>query len=92
MTGCPAGIKSYNHLTGVTDRGLLIGHLAEIWPKDVSGGQQWQYDAEWWGHETLSRLRYRVALEDGRRLTVFRNMDHGGWYYLAGAAIRTLVN
>ena len=42
--------------------------------------QQWPDDAEPWERKPVSKLHYRVTLEDGRRLEVFKNMDHGGWY------------
>ena len=45
--------------------------------------QEWQDDAQTWEHKAVARLYYGVALEDGRRLTVFKNMDHGGWYTVA---------
>ena len=46
--------------------------------------QQWQVDAEPWEHRPFSKVYYLVTLEDGQRLTVFKNMEHGGWYQLAG--------
>ena len=45
--------------------------------------QQWQDDAEPWEHKPVNRVHYRVTLENGRSLEVFKNMDHGGWYSLA---------
>ena len=42
--------------------------------------QQWQDDAEPWERKPVARVYYQVTLEDGQRLTVFKNMDHGGWY------------
>ena len=44
--------------------------------------RQWQEDAEPWEHKLVSRIHYKVTLEDGRRRTVFGNMDHG-WGYRA---------
>ena len=44
--------------------------------------QQCQDDAEPWERKPLGRLYYLVTLEDGQRLTVFKNMEHGGWYTL----------
>ena len=45
--------------------------------------QQWQDDAEPWENKPVNRVHYRVTLENGRSLEVFKNMDHGGWYSLA---------
>lgn len=32
------------------------------------------------GRGRLQLIHYRVTLEDGQSLEVFKNMDHGGWY------------
>ncbi len=49
----------------------------------VNSIDQWrQVDADWWEHRPVNRAHYRVTLEDGRSLEVFKNMDHGGWYRL----------
>ena len=45
--------------------------------------QEWQDDAETWEHKPFARLYYQVTLEDGQRLTLYKNMDHGGWYTVA---------
>ena len=42
--------------------------------------QQWEIDAEVWEHKPVNRIHYRVTLEDGISLEVFKNMDHMGWY------------
>ena len=44
---------------------------------------QWQDDAEPWEQKPVSKLHYKVTLEDRQRLTLFKNMEHGGWYTLA---------
>ena len=43
--------------------------------------QQWQVDAETWEHKPVSQIHYRVTMEGGKRLEVFKNMDHEGWYH-----------
>jgi hypothetical protein len=45
--------------------------------------QEWQDDAETWELKPVARLYYQVALEDGQRLLVFKNMDTNSWYTLA---------
>jgi hypothetical protein len=37
-------------------------------------------DEEWWRERPIVRMYYRVNLEDGRGLTVFRDMLDGAWY------------
>lgn len=44
--------------------------------------RQWQRDAETWERKPVAKLRFLVALEDGQALTLFKNMEHGGWYQL----------
>ncbi len=41
--------------------------------------QQWQVDAESWDQKPVSKLHYKVIPEDGRRMTLFKNMDHVRW-------------
>ena len=62
-------------------RPLFVTFLGEELRVD-SIDQQWQDDAEPWERKPVSKLHYRVTLEDGRRLTLFQNMEHGGWYRL----------
>jgi len=38
----------------------------------------WRIDDEWW-REEVSRLYYRLLLEDGRPLVVYRNLVRGVW-------------
>ena len=42
-----------------------------------------QIDAEPWERKPVSKLYYKVTPQYGQRLTVLKNMDHGGWYSLA---------
>ena len=37
-------------------------------------------EGEWWEPEAVTRMHYRVTLEDGRELGIFRNMKTGSWY------------
>jgi len=39
----------------------------------------WQVDDEWW-RTPLSRLYYRVVLENGRLMILFRDLVDGTWY------------
>ena len=69
---------------------ITVAETADHWPlfvtylgeelRVVSIDQWWQIDAEWWEHRPVSRIYYRVTLEDSMRLEVFKIMNHGGWY------------
>jgi len=39
----------------------------------------WRIDDEWWRQRPVSRLYYRLALADGRTLTVCRDLVGGRW-------------
>ena len=39
----------------------------------------WRIDDEWWRERPVSRLYFSVALEDGRAVTVYRDLISGGW-------------
>ena len=39
-----------------------------------------EVEEDWWKDNPVLRMYYRVTLDDGRQLTIFRNMVHGGWY------------
>ena len=40
--------------------------------------QHWR--DEWWRERPVSRLYFEVALEDGRTLTVYRDLANCEWY------------
>lgn len=40
----------------------------------------WKIDEEWWREKPIVRMYYQVTTEDGRRITVFRDLVNGGWY------------
>jgi hypothetical protein len=39
----------------------------------------WRIDEEWW-RKLISRLYFLLELESGIRLTVFQDLESGGWY------------
>lgn len=40
----------------------------------------WRIDDEWWRRRPLSRVYYRVLLEDGRTVVVYRDEASGRWW------------
>ena len=54
----------------------LEGKVLEV----VSIDDRVEEEAEWWEPEPLFKMHYQVTLEDGQRVTLFRNMKNGGWY------------
>lgn len=43
--------------------------------------ESWRLDDEWWRPRPLARRYYAVILSGGRRLTVFKDLTDGRWYY-----------
>jgi hypothetical protein len=50
------------------------------WRRVVSIVDVCNVDEEWWRERPIIRMYYRVDLEGGRRVTVFRDMVDGSWY------------
>jgi hypothetical protein len=58
-------------------------------PEEVMAGNRWlrveqvtdtwRIDDEWWRERPVSRLYYRVLLEDGGQMTVFHDLASGQW-------------
>jgi hypothetical protein len=42
--------------------------------------EAWRIDDEWWRERPVSRVYYRVALEDGRVVDLYRALGSGRWY------------
>ena len=40
----------------------------------------WRIDDEWWRPQPVSRLYYRLALEGGRVVTVYRDLVRTAWF------------
>ena len=46
--------------------------------------ESWRIDDEWW-RRPISRLYHEVVLETGAILTLYRDLEEGGWYVHGGA-------
>ena len=44
----------------------------------------WKIDEEWWREKPIVRMYYQVTTEDGRRITLFRDLTTGEWYQQRG--------
>ena len=44
---------------------------------------RWRVDDEWWRDEEISRMYFKVLLDDGREVTVFRDLITDRWYQQA---------
>jgi hypothetical protein len=50
------------------------------WLKVVSIDDLCNVDEEWWRERPVVRMYYRVSVEDGRQITIFRDLVDGAWY------------
>jgi hypothetical protein len=41
----------------------------------------WRIDDEWWRERPVSRVYYELALEDGRRVTLYRDLLQESWWH-----------
>ena len=44
----------------------------------------WEIDEEWWRENPVIRRYYQVTTEDGRPMTIFRDLVSGEWYRQGG--------
>ena len=44
----------------------------------------WEIDEEWWRENPILRRYYQVTTEDGRPMTIFRDLVSGEWYRQGG--------
>ncbi len=42
--------------------------------------ETWRIEDEWWRERPVSRMYYRVLLEDGRVVDLYRALGSGRWY------------
>ena len=61
------GTPSAVHLSG---HRIAVESVVEIW----------RIDDEWWRDKAVSRMYWRVVLEDGRVVDVYRDLASGKWW------------
>ncbi len=42
--------------------------------------ERWRIDDEWWRDRSISRLYYRLLLEDGRTVDMYHALRTGRWF------------
>jgi hypothetical protein len=42
--------------------------------------ERWRIDDEWWRQQPVSRAYFSLHLEDGRTLSVYRDLVRGRWW------------
>ena len=64
---------------GCTD-GHTDGHADRRTIEIASIADTWEIHDEWWRGQPIARLYYRVVTQEGRHLTIFRDLVDGQWY------------
>jgi hypothetical protein len=41
---------------------------------------RWRIDDEWWRETPVSRVYYQLQLDNGRVVTLYRDLIGGGWW------------
>jgi hypothetical protein len=54
-------------------------HIKGRWLVVSEWRDRWRIDDEWWRGEEISRMYFTVLLEDGREVTIFRDLVKRGW-------------
>ncbi len=52
--------------------------------KVASIEELWEIGDQWWREKPIARMYYQIAIEDGRRVTIFRDLADGCWYRQRG--------
>ena len=55
-------------------------HIKRRWLVVNEWRDRWRIDDEWWRSEEISRMYFKVLLEDGREVAIFRDLVKRGWY------------
>jgi hypothetical protein len=51
----------------------------DSWRQVLSMEERWRLDDEWWREQPVSRVYWRVLLDDGRVVTVFNDLLSERW-------------
>ncbi len=60
--------------------GIKRGSSKGRWRKVLEVLDTWRIDDEWWRKQPVSRLYYRVILEDGTMTGLFKDLINDQWY------------
>ena len=61
------------------DEAPVCVRLHGVWQDVRLVRRPWRIDQHWWRADPISRLYYRVALEDGPPLTVYHDLTTDTW-------------
>ena len=76
----PVGLPQPITISTDTDGKLTGIHLRGRLLRVVEVRSAWRIEDRWWRTEPVDRLYLTAILEDGRPLTLFKDLLSGGWF------------
>ena len=81
----PSSLRALNqpHLIGVKVDGDGLPFAVKLrgrWLTVDAITGRWRIEDEWWRELPIARMYHKVVLEEGRSITLFRDMTDGLWY------------
>ena len=62
------------------ERGMPLEVQVDSWRRVLSVEERWRLDDEWWREQPVSRMYWRVLLDDGQDLTIWQDLTMRVWY------------
>ena len=76
----PEPVEGSPYFESSETEGLGTGLAKGRWRKVLEVLDIWRIEDEWWRKKPISRLYYRVVLEDGTMVGLFKDLVSGKWY------------
>jgi hypothetical protein len=71
--------------TDAAERIVSIWRQGRLTPRTITAIQDcWRIDDEWWREHPVSRLYYKLVLDDGTLLTIYHDLLTGLWFEQRG--------
>jgi hypothetical protein len=78
------GVGGEGYFESSETAGLRTGLSKGRWRKILEVLDTWRIEDEWWRKQPVSRLYYRVILEDGTIVGLFKDLVSSDWYSQRG--------
>ena len=62
------------------ERGVPLEVQVDSWRRVLSVEERWRLDDEWWREQPVSRMYWRVLLDDGQSLIIWQDLTTRVWY------------
>ena len=62
------------------ERGVPLEVQVDGWQRVLAVEERWRLDDEWWRERPVSRMYWRVLLDDGQSLIIWQDLTTRVWY------------